>query len=182
MVHNADAVASLRPALAVGERVSLRVRDREVLGFVTELGPDAVTVLDRRGAATRIDRREVAAIRRVGVALGRDPLAAPRTLLDALAARAGVSGTPWVCRISTLVGGRTPPATVPAWGETAEFGDLVARCEGEWVTLGGDVAAVADAVVDAAWWATRAGARSVQVRCDRAADATPLVARGFVRR
>ena len=42
-----------------------------------------------------------------------------------------------------------------------------ARFEGEWVTL---PSAPEDVVVAAAWWATRMGARSVQVRGDSAPE------------
>lgn len=173
-----DALDRFTPALAVGQRVSLRVRDRELIGFVTRLDADAVGVLDRRGSEHVVGRGDVVAARRVGVALGRDPLATPRSLLDALAARAGVAGDSWVCRISDLLAGRTPPASVAPWGEWASFDGVRARFEGEWVTLG---AAPVDVVVAAAWWATRMGARSVQVRCDDASVCGPLVAVGFAR-
>ena len=164
--------------LAAGERVSLRVGDREVIGFVTRLDDDTVDVIDRRGQEHHIARAAIVAGRRVRVSLGRDPLAAPTALLDALAERAGASGDCWVIRISALLVGRTPPASVAAWGPRASFAGMDAHLDGEWVTLAtGDL----DAIVAAAWWATRAGARSVQVRTSDAAGARVLEAAGFVR-
>ena len=175
-----DAVAALTPALAVGERVSLRVNDgagrREVIGFVTRLSDASVSVVDRRGVEHALSREAVEAARRVGVALGRRPDATPRDLLDALAARAGASGTPWLGRISVVLEGRTPPASVPAWGEWAEVFGVRARFEGEWVTLPWSGA---DAVLAACWWATRMGARSVQVLAGPGADADALRAAGL---
>ena len=103
-----DAVAALTPALAVGERVSLRVNDgagrREVIGFVTRLSDASVSVVDRRGVEHALSREAVEAARRVGVALGRRPDATPRDLLDALAARAGASGTPGTGRAELAAG------------------------------------------------------------------------------
>lgn len=163
----ADVIAALEPPLRVGERVSLRAATgdvrREVIGFVTDLTPARIDVVDRRGTTHRLDRPAVDAVRRVAVALGRRPEATPRELLDALAARAGVSGTPWVARISDLLAGRTPPSEVPAWGEWATVDGVAVRCEGEWVTL---ASAPLTTVVTAAWWGTRMGARSVQLRGD----------------
>lgn len=168
--------------LSVGVRASLRVHTprgrREVIGFLTSLTADEVGIVDRRGIEHVLAKADVDAVRRVAVALGRRPESTPRDLLDALAERAGVQGACWVARISALLADRTPPASVPAWGEWAEFGGIRARFEGEWVTLpvGG-----LDTIVDAAWWATRMGARSVQVRADAgdgpASDA--LTAAGF---
>lgn len=173
-----DALDRLSPAPAVGERVSLRLDGRELIGFLTSLDADALGVVDRRGAGHSVRRSDVVAVRRVGVSLGRDPLATPRPLLDGLAARAGVSGTPWVCRLSALLADRTPPASVPSWGEWAEFSGVRARFEGEWVTL---PAASVEACVAAGWWATRMGARSVQVRTDDPAVSDALSAAGFRR-
>ncbi len=164
-----DVVAALAPPLAVGERVSLLADAdegfREVLGFVTALSDASVTLVDRRGTDHVVDRAGIRGARRVGVALGRRPEAAPRDLLDALAERAGVTGTCWVGRISALLEGRTPPAAVPAWGEWADWQGVRARFEGEWVTL---PSAPEEVVVAAAWWATRMGARSVHLRGDTA--------------
>ncbi|MBK8462347.1 MAG: hypothetical protein IPL36_04745 [Nigerium sp.] len=168
--------------LAVGMRVSLRAGDapgrREVIGFVTALSADALTVVDRHGTEHAQARAGVEAIRQVGVALGRRPESTPRHLLDALADRAGASGSCWVARISTLLAGRTPPASVPAWGAWADLGGVRARFEGEWVTL---PSAPLPTLVDAAWWATRMGARSVQVRVreDDRAVAGHLAGAGF---
>lgn len=171
MPSPADVVAALDPPLTVGERVSLLMGVdegfQEVIGFVTTLSDDALGVVDRRGTQHAIDRARVEALRRVGVALGRRPESTPRELLDALADRAGVAGDCWVGRISGLLANRTPPAEVAPWGEWAEVGPagsgVRARFEGEWVTL---PSAPDDVVVAAAWWATRMGARSVQVRGD----------------
>lgn len=169
-------------ALAVGMRVSLRAGGasgrREVIGFVTALAPDALAVVDRHGTEHALARADVEAIRPIAVALGRRPESTPRDLLDALADRAEASGTCWVARISTLLDGRTPPASVPAWGAWADLGGVRARFEGEWVTL---PSAPLPTLVDAAWWATRMGARSVQVRVREGDQATAdaLAAAGF---
>lgn len=174
-----DALDRLAPPLRPGERVSLRLAGtppREALGYVTELTQDAVALVDRRGTVTRHGRAGVQAARRVGVALGRDPLRTPLSELDALAGRAGAVGAPWVARLSVLLAGRTPPADVPAWGASADFGGVRAHLEGEWVTLAD---AGVDAAVAAGWWATRQGARSVQVRTDDPAVAAALAAAGF---
>jgi len=178
----ADALARLDPPLRPGERVSVRVGEgpdrREVLGYVTAVSAERVHLVDRRGRDHDLARADVSAARRVGVSLGRNPAAAPRALLDGLAARAGAVGTPWVARISDLLADRTPPAAVPPWGDEARFGGTTARAEGEWGTLGGGSA---DVWVDAAWWATRMGARSVQVRTDDPELEPTLRALGFVR-
>lgn len=178
-----DTIAALTPPLAVGERISLRVQDaagrREVIGFVTALSDAACSVVDRRGTTHDLPRHTIDAARRVAVSLGRNPVATPRDLLDALAARAAADGTPWVARISTLLDGRTPPATVPSWGTHAELHGVRARFEGEWVTLpDGDEAIW----VAAAWWATRMGARSIQVRTTNPQTEAELKASGFVQR
>lgn len=169
MPSTEDVVTALRPPLAVGERISLLFRAdngfQEAIGFVTALSDDVVGVVDRHGVDHGIERSAVEAIRRVGVAIGRRPESTPRDLLDALASRAEVEGDCWVGRISALLQGRTPPAEVPARGEWASFGGVRARFEGEWLTL---PSAPLEVVVDAAWWATRMGARSVQVRGDSA--------------
>lgn len=175
-----DAVERLLPGLRVGERVSLLAATDagpvEALGFVTALDEQALEVLDRRGTTHRLPRAGVRAAKRLGVALGRNPLTTPRRLLDDLATRAGASGAVYVARISELLAGAEPPREVPAWGETAEFGGVRARFEGEWVTLAD---ATPDAARAAAWWATRMGARSVQVRTADASSAAALVAAGF---
>ncbi|HRL48485.1 MAG TPA: hypothetical protein PLK46_01385 [Propioniciclava sp.] len=167
MQHDATStVSALTPPLQPGERVSALVTGphrppTEVLGFVTDLTPETLTLIDRRGALHTASHAEVAALRRVPLARGRRPQSTPRDLLDALAERAQAPGTPWVARITDLLAGLTPPATVPPWGPTASFADADARAEGEWVTVAGGTLASWRA---AAWWATRMGARSVQVR------------------
>ena len=91
-----DAVERLLPGLRVGERVSLLAATDagpvEALGFVTALDEQALEVLDRRGTTHRLPRAGVRAAKRLGVALGRNPLTTPRRLLDDLATRAGASG------------------------------------------------------------------------------------------
>jgi hypothetical protein len=175
-----DALDRLLPGLRIGERVSLLASTdagpTEALGFVTELDAATLAVVDRHGTTHRLPRSGLRAGKRMGVALGRNPLTTPRALLDTLAARAGASGTPYLTRISDLLAGLEPPATVPPWGPVAEFGGAVARCEGEWVTLPG---VGPDAARAAAWWATRMGARSIQVRTDDPALAARLTAAGF---
>ena len=177
-----DAIALLDPPLEVGERVSVRVIDKgqrtEVLGFVTALDAASLTLVDRRGATHVLGRAVVDAARRVGVATGRNPAATPRALLDTLARRAGAEGEVWLARISALLEGQTPPASVPAQGEVAVFDGVPARVEGEWVTLSGGQEAT---WVAAAWWATRLGARSIQVRTSDADTTAALAASGFIR-
>lgn len=182
-----DPVERLAPGLRVGERVTLLVASedcsRDVLGFVTALDDASLTVVDRRGTETTVARASVLAGKRMGVALGRDPRRTPPAELDAHAARAGAFGTPYVARISDLLAGLPFPAAVPARGEWAEPGGVRARCEGEWVTLASPPPApsIVDAARAAAWWATRWGARSVQVRTSDAAAAAALEAAGFTR-
>ncbi len=163
---------------SVGERVSLLVEPRrEALGFVTAVDTNSITLVDRRGVEHVLPRADIVGGRRVGVALGRDPLKTPRQLLDSLAERANATGQAWVCRISVLLAVRTPPASVPQWGEwiTLPTGKR-ARFEGEWVTLADG--SLAD-WVDAAWWATRMGARSVQVRTSDPSVEDALAEAGF---
>ena len=165
--------------LQVGVRVSLLTNPAsEALGFVTAIDEDSLTIIDRRGVEHVIGFASIVGGRRVGVALGRDPLKTPRSLLDGLAERAGASGEPWVCRISALLADRTPPAAVPEWGEWASLTGARARFEGEWVTLADGTATD---WVDAAWWATRMGARSVQVRTSDPEVADALTEAGFQR-
>ncbi|QIK72838.1 hypothetical protein G7070_11835 [Propioniciclava coleopterorum] len=174
-------LSALNPPLRIGERVGVLFTDTdgartEALGFVTHVDADAVALVDRHGTERRLAWGDVEALRRVPISRGRRPDAAPRALLDDLADRTGAAGTPWVARISDLLAGRTPPEMVPAWGETAAFGGAAARFEGEWVTVAGGSP---DDWVAAAWWATRMGARSVQVRLPGADDAP--AASGFLR-
>lgn len=175
-----DPVDRLLPGLHVGERVTLLATTdagpAEVLGFVTAVDADALAVLDRHGSTHRVPRAGVRAGRRLGMALGRNPLTTPRRLLDDLAGRAGAVGTPYLTRISDLLSGLEPPAAVPPWGPVATFGGVAARCEGEWVTLPD---AGPDAARAAAWWATRMGARSVQVRTADPGLGAALLAAGF---
>jgi hypothetical protein len=156
-----DALARLRPPLALGERVSLRLVEpaRDLIGFVTALDP--LTLEDRHARLHVVDGA-VLAIRRVGPALGRDPRLAPRALLDELAAHAGVTaGEPELHRISDLLAGRPAPAEVFAERGSWASGDLRARVEGEWLTTNVRDPELLTAL---AWWASRQNARSVQVR------------------
>ena len=163
--------------LRIGERVSLLLSTGgESLGFVTATTPSTLRIITRRGVERVIERSDIAGGRRVGVALGRDPAKTPKDLLDALAERADVSGQPWVCRISSLLAGRTPPSEVPTWGEWASIGGVRARFEGAWVTLADGTPEV---WVASAWWGTRMGARSVQVRTDDPAVEEVLSSEGF---
>ena len=158
-----DALSRLRPPLAVGERVTLRLAEpaTDLIGFVVSLEP--LRVEDRHGRLHELTGRPVLAARRVGVALGRDPSAAPRDLLDDLATRAGIdaAGEPRVLRISDLLAGRTPPAQTFAERGSWTDGRRQARVEGEWLTT--DVTDP-DLLVTLAWWATRQNARSIQIR------------------
>lgn len=177
-----DGIDRLFGPLRPGERVSVQAAvggaATDVIGFVVGVDERTVTIVDRHGHEHALERTGVTAGRRVGVSRGRDPRAFPRELLDAVAARAGASGTPWVARISDLLAGLQPPEAVAPWGETATLAGTVARVEGEWVTLRD---AVPDAVVPAAWWATRQGARSVQVRTDDPEISDALARLGFRR-
>lgn len=177
-----DAVDRLLPHLAVGERVTLVVGQggdaRDVIGFVTELDADAMAVVDARGREHRFARAAVQLGKRVGVSLGRNPLRASRASLDADAAAIGAAGEPYVARISDLLAGLPFPVAVPPRAETALFGDATARVSGEWLTLSD---ADPEQVRAAAWWATRMGARSVQVRLTRRERVEALLAVGFVR-
>lgn len=159
-----DALSRLRPPLAVGERVTVRLAEptTDLIGFVVSLEP--LRVEDRHGQLHELTGRPVLAARRVGVALGRDPNAAPRDLLDDLAAGAGIDTAgrePRVLRISDLLAGRTPPTQIFAGRGTWTDGRRQARVEGEWLTT--DVSDP-DLLVALAWWATRQNARSIQIR------------------
>lgn len=153
----------LTPSIRVGERVSLRLTDpaRDLVGFV--LAVDPLTLEDRHGRVHVVASGTVAAARRVGVSLGRDPRSAPRDLLDALARRAGLdpAAEPELHRISDLLAGRPAPAEV--FPERGEWSDGVrrARVEGEWLTTNTTDPGL---LIELAWWATRQNARSIQVR------------------
>lgn len=175
-----DATERLLPGLRVGERVTLQAsaggEDCEVVGFVVALDEEALGIQDRHGTTHTIPRDALRAARRLGVSRGRDPLRTPTALLDSLAARAGVTGTPYLARISDQLDGLTPPTDGPAWGAAAAFDGHEARFEGEWVTLGDASPETARA---AAWWATRMGARSIQVRTGDPQLAEALLKAGF---
>src|SRR6478735_9596395 len=100
MVVTMAALGRLRPPLATGERVTLRLADptTDLIGFVVSVEP--LRVEDRHGRVHELAGRPVLAARRVGVSLGRDPASTPRDLLDDLARRAGLAGEPRVQRIS----------------------------------------------------------------------------------
>lgn len=159
MVHSLP----LDPPPRLGERLSLRVLDEagratDLVGFVVALDP---LTLETRDGSVRPAAR-VSAARRVGVALGRDPQRTPRDLLDDLADRAGLTGgLVRVDRLSDLLAGLVAPPSVPSERGTWTDGTVRARVEGEWLTTDAEEPAT---LVRLAWWATRQGARSVQVR------------------
>lgn len=148
----------------------------DIVGWVLGVDDDGLTVADRRGREHRVAWTAVLALRTVGVALGRDPLRTPLDLLDALADRAGLSGRVFVARLSELLGGRRPPASVLTGGDILAVDGGFARCEGEWVTApaGADLVAVA-------WWGARRDARSMQVRTDDPQAVARLLALGAFR-
>ena len=158
-----DAIGRLQPPLRAGERVTLRLErpTRDLVGFVTAVQP--LTLEDRHGRLHSVVDETVTALRRVGPALGRDPLQAPRELLDELAARTGVTGEPTVHRISVLLHGSQPPETVFAERGEWRAGAIRARVEGEWLTTN---AGDPGLLVALCWWATRQNARSVLVCAD----------------
>ena len=139
---------------------------RDVVGHIVAVDERTLTVLDRRGAEHTIVRADIVAGHRVPVSRGRDPLRMPTDLLDAMAERTGVRGRRFVIRLYDLLDGREPPATVVT--------PAIATTDGEWVTA--DPSEPLEAV---GWWATRSGARSMQVRTDDPAVAKRLLARGF---
>lgn len=148
----------LRP----GQRVSLRRRlsdgEGDLVGFV--LRTDPFVLVDRHGREHRLRTADVLVLRVIEVARGRNPEHAPADLLDELAERAGVAGTPELLRISDLVAGREPPAEVFPGRGTWTDGVHHARVEGEWLTTD----ATGELLVALAWWATRQDARSIQLR------------------
>lgn len=152
---------TLAASLRVGERVSVRFREpgglRDVIGFVVSVDP--LVLEDRHGKLTHV--AEIQAGHLVGVPLGRDPLLAPRALLDDLAAPDGLVGEPVVHRISELVAETRPPSSVFTERGWWSDGTHTARVDGEWLTT-----SVSDPelLVRLAWWAARQNARSVQVR------------------
>lgn len=159
--------------LVAGDRVNLRRRRpdglRDLLGFVVAVDPESVTVEDRTGIITRVPRQEVVVGRRVPIARGRDPLRTPLSELDALAAAAGLRGSCWVARLSDLLafpGPGTPPAEPTA-----------VLLSGEWVVSGRR-----PDWLEVAWWATRRGARSYQLRVDDPASELLVRESGFTRR
>ncbi|MFV0451402.1 MAG: hypothetical protein ACK5LS_04005 [Propioniciclava sp.] len=176
----ADALQRVTPPLRTGERVSLQTRAagaaHDALGYITALTEQTVRLVDRRGTEHIIDRATVVGVRRIPVARGRNPLTTPPGLLDDLAARAGAIGEPWVVRLSALLAGLPAPTAVPAWGPSATIAGVDVRVEGEWVTLADGSATV---WVAAGWWATRQGARSMQVRTTDPRTRERLAAAGF---
>ena len=154
-----------------GVRVTVRFTvpeggTRDVVGYVLAADDRAMTVLDRRGAKHTIALAAVVAGHQVPVSRGRDPLRMPADLLDAMAERTGVHGRRFVIRLFDLLDGLEPPPSVVV--------PAVARTDGEWVT-----ADPTEPLEQVAWWATRSGARSMQVRTDDPAAIEALLARGF---
>lgn len=157
-----------------GVRVTVRFRipeggTRDVVGYVLGSDAETMTVLDRRGAEHTISLADIVAGHRVPVSRGRDPLRMPSDLLDAMAERTGVSGRRFVIRLADLLAGLEPPALVAS--------PEVATVDGEWVTADPD-----EPLEEVAWWASRSGARSMQVLTDDPVTVDRLLARGFQER
>jgi hypothetical protein len=205
-------IERLLPSLHVGERVSVRAVEHgsptDVIGFVTALTGDTLSIVDRRGVVHTLAWDAVSAGKRVPVSRGRDPLRTPPALLTQLVAaalggeasetdaadgpgsagphRAAPVGPVWVARIVDVLAGRPAPETVAPWGERASFGGVRARVEGEWVVALGCTPGEPGwlgPVVDACWWATRANARSVCLVVEDPSDAAAgaLAGAGFAR-
>ncbi|MEN0071566.1 MAG: hypothetical protein AAGC63_11310 [Propionicimonas sp.] len=154
-----------------GVRVTVRFRvpeggTKDVVGYVVGAGPTTMTVLDRRGAEQVVRLADIVAGHRVPVSRGRDPMRMPADLLDAMAERTGVAGRRFVIRLADLLEGREPPALVAS--------PELATADGEWVTAGPD-----EPLEEVAWWASRSGVRSMQVRTDDPARIAALLDRGF---
>lgn len=169
-------------ALLRGHRAALLLRtsggaQTELLGYVTRVDNDFVEVEDVHGLRHLVPANEVAAARKLGVSLGRDPMRANPAELDRLAG-AQASHARLVVRIARLLDGREPPSQLPfePSGRTARLGALSVYVDGEWATVTGPSAEPAQ-LISLAWWATRRGARSLQVRC---ADAGGLTTLGFL--
>ncbi len=139
---------------------------RDVVGYVLSADQLTMTVLDRHGTQHTIVRADIVAGHRVPVSRGRDPLRMPTDLLDAMAERTGIGGRRFVIRLFDLLDGLEPPATVAV--------PAIALVDGEWVTTD-----ATESLVAVAWWATRSGARSMQVRTDDPATIERLLTRGF---
>lgn len=168
-------------ALLPGHRVALLRRtpagaQTELLGYVTRVDSDFVEVENVHGLRQLVPANEVAAARKLGVSLGRDPMRANPAELDRLAGAHAVHAR-WVVRIARLLDGREPPSQLPfePTGTTARIAGSTVGVHGEWATITG-TSAEAMELVQLAWWATRRGARSLQVRC---ADASGLTTLGF---
>lgn len=139
---------------------------RDVVGYVLSADRTTITVLDRHGTEHAIAQADIVAGHRVPVSRGRDPLRMPVDLLDAMAERAGVRGRRFVIRLADLLDGQEPPATVSVPAN--------ALVDGEWVTTD-----ASEPLAAVGWWATRSGARSMQVRTSEPAAAERLLAGGF---
>ncbi len=154
----------------VGVRVTVRFTvpggTRDVVGHIVSVDELTMTVLDRRGVEHTVVRGDIVAGHRVPVSRGRDPLRMPTDLLDAMAARTGLRGRRFVIRLFDLLDGLEPPTEVVV--------PEIATADGEWVT-----AAASEPLEAVAWWATRSGVRSMQVRTDDPAAIERLLARGF---
>lgn len=154
-----------------GVRVTVRFAvpeggTRDVVGYVLAADELTLTVLDRRGAEHVIAQADIVAGHRVPVSRGRDPLRMPTDLLDAMAERTGIGGRRFVIRLAELLEGLEPPATVSV--------PDIATTDGEWVT-----ADPSEPLELVGWWATRSGARSMQVRTDDPGAIERLLAAGF---
>ncbi len=158
-----------------GSRVSLRRvlasgGEGDLVGFVVSADAGALILRDRRGHDHSVAWSDLRALRRVGVARGRDPLRTPVAELDLLAANAGVVGRAFVIRLSDLL----ESAPVVPLGRWSDPPPVPASLAGEWVTAG----AGAD-VLALARWAAHHDARSLQLRVTDPATAASLEALGF---
>lgn len=95
----------------MGERVSVRAVEHgsptDVIGFVTALTGDTLSIVDRRGVVHTLAWDAVSAGKRVPVSRGRDPLRTPPALLTQLVAAALGRGVRDGCC------GRAPGAPAP---------------------------------------------------------------------
>lgn len=158
-----------RHGLQPGTRASIRTIAadgyHDVIGWIQETDDNGLLVAARDGLR-RLSWAEIAITRTVGVARGRDPLKAPATDLDELAARAGLSGRRFVIRLSSLLDGQTPvhpePSTVQVFGEWGVSGAVD--------------------VMPAAWAAAYADARSLLMVTTDEDLVARLLASGFSER
>lgn len=150
----ADSSPLLLDQVVPGQRVTLRRREddgfHDVIGFVTSIDTDLISVVDRRGEPHHWERSAIVAVRLLGPPLGRNPLRTSRAELERLAAAAGGGGRLFVVRLSTLLDGLVPPADPPDPGSVHLAGEWA--CAQGWADLPG-----------VGWWAIRHDARNLLV-------------------